>query len=219
MNSWIAKAVNATFGDWENLFAPGSYNMVKLVSGHDVARKAAYTLLNPTKAGLVKLPAHWEGVTSWSMKYGKVEVVERPSGFFGRRFPKRATLLIVRPKAMMAGLDDLTARERLRREVRERACEFARRFREEGGRFMGMTRVRRQPRHSSPHTRAPRRGIRPTVAAANVDLRKEALRRRQVFLERYQHARVEWERGNRGVVFPLGTYLMHERFGVSVAKK
>lgn len=81
-----------------------------------------------------------------------------------------------------------------------------------------MKRVRRQPPDSSPSTRAPRRGIRPTVAGKNKWARIEALLRNQAFLDAHQQARLRFEAGEHRVVFPLGTYLMLHRFGVAVAK-
>ncbi|MGH1347837.1 MAG: hypothetical protein ACRBN8_40155, partial [Nannocystales bacterium] len=77
-------------------------------------------------------------------------------------------------------------------------------------------RVRRQPTDSSPSTRAPRRGIRPTVAGKNKWARIEALQRNEAFLEAHEQARLLFEGGKRNVVFPLGTYLMVQRFGVAV---
>lgn len=219
LNSQIARAVNGAFGDWENLFAPGSFNSVKLLKGSDVARKAAYVLLNPTAAGLVKLPEYWDGVTSWSMSYGERERIHKPEGFFGKDKPAEVELVLVRPDAMFPGLNDETARAQLLAGTRRQAHEIATCIREAGGGFMGMRRVLRQPRHSAPHTRAPRRGIRPTVASTDTQARVAALKKRREFLAKYRPAREQWEAGNRAVVFPLGTYLMRERFGVTVDKK
>lgn len=219
LNSLIARAVNAEFGDWENLFALGSYNAVKLLAGQDVAAKCAYTLLNPTAAGLVKLPEYWDGVTSWGMKYGHAERLLRPTRFFGEELPEEVQLELVRPAKLWPELDDGTARARLLSEVRERAHATAKSIREDGGSFMGMKRVRSQPRHSSPHTREPRRGIKPTVAGKDTEARTNALKELREFRVAYQQARAQWESGNRVVLFPLGTYLMRVRFHVRVAKK
>lgn len=219
LNSQIARAVNASFGDWENLFATGSFNSVTLLESGDVVRKAAYTLLNPTQAGLVKLPEYWDGVTSWSMAYGQVQRIPKPSIFFGDDKPAEAYLGLVRPDPMFPGDDDSTARARLLQRVRQQAHDIAKRVREEGGGFMGMRRVLRRPRHSAPHTHEPRRGTRPTIAAQDEEARVGALEARQEFLHKYRAARVAWQAGDRKVLFPLGTYLMRQRFGVSVGKK
>lgn len=218
VNSLIARAVNAEYGDWENLFATGSYNCVKLLSGKDVADKAAYTLLNPTAAGLVREPEDWGGVTSHSMVYGRPIVIPKPKAFFTEEMPESVELRLIRPTAMFPHLDDNDARGRLRLRVRDAAGEFAESLRRMGGRFMGMDRVRAQPRHSAPHTRAPRRGIRPTVASKDTKARVGALKARRKFLSAYESARRSWEAGDRAVVFPRGTYLMRERFRVTVEK-
>ena len=82
---------------------------------------------------------------------------------------------------------------------------------------MGMKRVLKQPRTSSPATRAPRFGIRPNVAGRSKWARIEALRALKTFLIRYAQARMAWLAGDRNTELPPGTYLMAHRFGVCVA--
>ena len=91
------------------------------------------------------------------------------------------------------------------------------RIRGDGGGFLGMKRVLRQPCDSAPHTRAPRFGIKPNVAGKNKWARIEALQTLKSFLSRYVDARLAWVAGMREVEFPPGTYLMARRFGVTVA--
>jgi REP-associated tyrosine transposase len=58
----LAKAQNASLGRWENLWSSDKLSVVWLVTEQDVLDKMAYTLANPTTAGLVKSPDEWPGV-------------------------------------------------------------------------------------------------------------------------------------------------------------
>jgi REP element-mobilizing transposase RayT len=64
LDSLVARALNASLGRWEALWAPGSYSAVALVTPDDVVDKAAYVLANPVTAGLVPQGCSWTGL--WS---------------------------------------------------------------------------------------------------------------------------------------------------------
>lgn len=218
LNAFVARAVNREFGHWESFFAPGSYNAPVLLDGKAIEAECLYVHCNVVKAGLVSSPEYWEGVCSWGMEYGGTETIQRPEGFFRDNMRDEETLTLVRPEALYPELNDTEARAKLRMKAKERSHGYAKRIRSKGGGFMGMRRVRRQPRESSPNTRLPRRGIRPTVAGKNKWARIEALQTNKRFFEEHREARLRFEAGERGVVFPLGTYQMVQRFGVAVAK-
>ncbi len=218
LNQLVARAVNSAFGRWESFFAPGSYNAPCLVDGDAIEDKSVYVLCNVVEAGLVKLPEYWNGVSSWNMEYGETRVVKRPKVFFRDSMPEEEALTLVRPAALYPELTDKEARVRLREKAQERSHALAEKLRERGGSFMGMRRVCRQPRASSPNNCPPRRGIRPTVAGKSKWARIEALRCQTAFLEAHRDARLKFENGQRHVRFPSGTYWMVRRYGVSVAE-
>ena len=56
------------------------------------------------------------------------------------------------------------------------------------------------------------------MAGKNKWARIEALLANKSFFEEHREARHRFEAGERGVVFPLGTYQMVQRFGVAVAR-
>jgi putative transposase len=58
----LAKAQNASLGRWEKLWSSDKTSVVLLVSDEDVLEKMAYTITNPTAAGLVRSPLEWPGV-------------------------------------------------------------------------------------------------------------------------------------------------------------
>ena len=217
LNKLVSSAINCRFGQFENLFEPGSYNAVRLLETSDLEDKCVYTLANPTEAGLVSSPRYWEGVISWNMAYGEVKQVERPSVYFRDCMPATAALVLTRPPGFDPRLTDHEVRERIRQRARAKAADIATRIRDAGGGFMGMKRVLKQQRTSSPATRAPRFGIRPNVAGRSKWARIEALQALKTFLTRYAQARLAWLAGDRDTEFPPGTYLMAHRFGVRVA--
>ncbi len=81
---------------------------------------------------------------------------------------------------------------------------------------MGVRAVLAQAFTDSPRTHEPRRVLRPRVAARNLWLRIEALRRNRAFLDAYRAARALWLAG-LDVDFPAGTYWLHRFAGVPVA--
>jgi REP element-mobilizing transposase RayT len=76
----VAKAQNASLGRWENLWSSDKTSTVLLVSDADVLEKMAYTIANPTVAGLVRSPHEWPGVISHRLQ--ESESVEMPDIFF-----------------------------------------------------------------------------------------------------------------------------------------
>jgi putative transposase len=60
----LARAQNASLGRWENLWSSDKTSVVLLVSDQDVLEKMAYTMANPTAAGLVRSPREWPGVVT-----------------------------------------------------------------------------------------------------------------------------------------------------------
>lgn len=76
----VAKSQNASLGRWENLWASDKTSVVQLVADNDVLEKMAYTLANPTVAGLVKAPNDWPGVIS--KHFGEEREIEMPDHFF-----------------------------------------------------------------------------------------------------------------------------------------
>ena len=217
LNKQVASAVNVKLKRFENMFAPGSYNAPKLLEAGDIEAKCIYTLTNPTEAGLVKAPRYWEGVSSWGMEYGETRLIERPEVYFRDCMPTTVELRLTRPVDLYPELDDRAARQRLRQRAEQKAYELAESIRSNGGGFLGMKRVLRQPWDSAPYTRARRFGIKPNVAGKNKWARIEALQVLKSFLTRYVEARLAWVSGMREVEFPPGTYLMARRFGVTVA--
>jgi REP element-mobilizing transposase RayT len=211
----VARAVNALYGRSENFWAPCSYSAVALVSPEDVVEKSAYALANPAAAGLVARGRQWPGVWSdpWAIG-GRGEVVERPGHFFAQdgTMPERETLVLSVPP----GFESVEAfRDALLARVKELEDVAAVEREARGVSVLGARRVKQQSHTHRPETREPPSGLDPRIAAGDKWKRIEVLGQLASFLEQHRDAWVRFCRGERRVVFPLGTYLMRVRFGAA----
>jgi hypothetical protein len=203
----VAKAQNASLGRWENLWSSDKTSAVLLVSDRDVLDKMAYTLANPTVAGLVKSPLDWPGVIS--NRFGERREVEMPDIFFDHegRLPEALSLRFVRP-AISSTLSDVQLQACLNTEV----AKLVKRAREDmalrGLPFVGRNAVLRQSFSAVPKTPAPRRNPSPRIASKSTPERVHAIRRMLEFVRQYRDAWTEWRNGNRNAVFPVGTYAL-----------
>ena len=203
----VAKAQNASLGRWENFWSSDKTSVVLLVSESDVLEKMAYTLSNPTVAGLVKSPHDWPGVIS--NRFGEEREIEMPDNFFDPDgpLPDELTLRFVRPQIFL-GLSDTELQTRLNTEVAKRV----KRAREDMALrqlpFVGRNAVLRQAFGAAPKTPAPRRNPSPRIAAKSTPERVRAIRRMLEFVAEYRTAWNDWRNGNRAALFPPGTYAL-----------
>jgi REP element-mobilizing transposase RayT len=216
VSSLVARAVNASLGRWESLWAPSSYSAVRLESPEDIVAKTAYVLANPVSAGLVPCARDWPGLWSAPERIGGPPIdAPRPSVFFSAdgAMPDRAAITLVHPPGFDSAdefrrrvVDALAAAEQAARHVASRVRGF-----------LGVARVLAQSPFSRPTAREERRGLNPRVAAADKWKRVEALTRLRAFVERYRVALREHRAGRRDAFFPAGTYLMRVAHGVACA--
>jgi REP element-mobilizing transposase RayT len=215
LDALVARAVNASLGRWESFWAPDSYSAVRLASASDVLDKIAYVLANPAAAGLVSSGRLWPGLWSAPDQIGGEPLqVRRPEHFFDPKgsLPREASLELTVP----AGFASAAAfREDLAAALAEREARAAR---EVQGDFLGAARVLAQKPTARPKSGEPRRELNPRVAARDKWRRIEVLRRMVEFLRSYRAAWRARHAGERGVVFPAGTYLLRVAHGVPCAE-
>jgi putative transposase len=216
-HSLVARAINATFGEWDALWSTQPYSAPRLLEPDDVLRKLVYVLANPVAAGLVRYCKDWAGPTSWNMEYGVPIKIARPPVFFSKKMPEEVELVIHRPPGLRPDLGDRELRALVRERARAKEREIIGKMAESGRTFMGMARVLKQGRHDTPSTPDERGGIRPTVAGRSKWARIEALQQNARFLVEHEAARRAFVAGSRDVVFPYGTYLMRVRYGCACA--
>jgi REP element-mobilizing transposase RayT len=213
----VAKALNALYGRWENFWAPCSYSAVALESPEDLVEKVAYTLANPVAAGLVERGRQWPGVWSDPSSIGQPgERIERPGHYFAEdgSMPETAELVYSAPPGFES-VADFQARVAAR--VRALEDQAAAERRTAGMGVLGVQRILKQRHTARPGLDEPRRVLNPRVAARDKWKRIEVLGQLVDFLQSHREALLRFCRGERGVVFPHGTYLMRVRFGVACA--
>lgn len=208
LHAILARAINATHGDFDGLWARQPTCRVTCVQAADALDKIAYTMANPVAAFLVEHGHSWPGVRyAWPRK---PRIIERPPGFFrneaqGGTWPATATLQLHRP----SGYDHLSDDELgalIRRLIDEQEESARQKARACGTRFLGRRQVLAQPRTAYPSSSQKRFGLRPTVAARSTWTRIEKLREDRAWLERYDNAKARYRARETGVVFPYGTW-------------
>lgn len=213
LHGFVARAVNASLGHSESFWAPGSYSAVALVTPDDIVDKTAYVLANPVAAGLVRHGRDWPGLWSDPALIGAGAIsIERPATFFRTlgRLPATTALELSAPSGFASS-------EEFRDRVMEALASREETIGSAGRTFLGVKRVLRQRWWNRATTTEARRTLRPLVAARDKLKRIEALCRIADFLSAYRVARAAWIGGERGVVFPAGTYWLRVVDGVCCA--
>lgn len=207
----VAKALNAHWSRWENLWAAEQANAVYLVDADDRFDKLVYLLANPVASDLVEHVADWPGACSFGLhlRASAQLTVKRPKGFFRADgpMPETATLRLER----LHGFERLTHDEwvtKLQSTVRAAEARARERRIVQKVSVLGRKQVLRAKSHDTPSTSVPRRRLRPDVACRNLGRRIEALAALRGFRARYRTALSKWLAGERQVPFPTGTYRM-----------
>ena len=203
----FARAQNAALGRWENLWSSDKPSVVALTSDEDVLEKMAYTLANPTAAGLVRTPGEWPGVIS--LRLSERIVVARPDGFFDPQgsMPEQVTFDIVRPP-IYSQLDLAALSSHVARAVERRVREAREALHAQGRKFLGARTVLKQSFDAIPKSKEPRRSPNPRIAARHPPERVHAIAQLLDFVRRYRTAWHAWRSGVREALFPAGTYAL-----------
>jgi REP element-mobilizing transposase RayT len=211
-----AKAMNASQGQWENLWSAEPCNVVRLVTDEDVLDKIAYVAANPVGAGLVERPEQWPGFKAWG---SRTVYVARPKAYFDEDGVCAPELrLEVRPPESRDGAL-LSGREwsaRLALQIEERVAAARAELRAEGRRFLGKATVLGASFILRARSFEERRGIIPTFAAKAWAVRDRLKKIERSFRARYRAALERWRGGAREVVFPFGTWGMRVMHSAAV---
>jgi len=210
----IAKAQNASLGRWENLWSSDKPSVVRLCTDDDIVQKMAYTLANPTTAGLVRSPHEWPGLIT--RRLGESRPVEMPDVFFDDDgdLPHEVTLEFVRPD-VFPELDTASVNRLLFEAVAGYVRRARDRMRAAGKPFLGAKGILRLAFSAMPRTPAPRRNPNPHLACRSTYIRVRALTQLRQFRQRYREAWLAWRSGRRNVRFPAGTYALRVRHGAA----
>jgi REP element-mobilizing transposase RayT len=211
----VSKCMNASLGRKENFWSSDQPSVVALESDLDVLDKTAYVIANPTAAGLVEDPAEWPGVIS--PECGMTVTAARPEVFYRAKGKMPACLELKVTPPELSSFDSVEAvvaklRELVALKVRAARDEVAKAKKTFFGRE-GVLSASRSGSASTPERLGSRR---PRFAARGRARRSSVVDRLRAFHASYARALQAWRAGDRGVVFPAGTYLMRVRHGVLV---
>ena len=219
-HQFIARGLNAQYGDVESMWASDGCSRVECEQPDDLVGKIAYTMANPVEARLVRFGSSWPGARrAWP---AKPLTIKRPPKFFrgeddGGDWPDEAVLEMTRPPGYDEWSDDELAGV-IKVAIDKREQKFRDEYDAAGKAFMGRRRVREQSRHSSARTPERKFGISPRVACRNKWARIERLQSNKRWLNGYNSALSAWRAGDRDVEFPAGTYKMRVVHGVRCAR-
>jgi REP element-mobilizing transposase RayT len=209
----VAKALNASQGQWENLWSTDRCHFLELGDDDDIIAKIAYLAANPVEAGLVASPQEWPGVMHLPRQDEYFTRVERPAAYFGARSsaPEEIELRIAPPR----WIERLV--ERVDAAVQEKVEAMVAKMREEGWSFLGRAGVLATSFVKRARSYEERRKLIPQIAARSRTLRKRLLEAQREFRRAYFGALELWRRGARDAVFPAGTWWLRVFHGVAVA--
>jgi putative transposase len=203
-----AKALNASQGQWENLWAGEPCNVVRLVTDEDIEDKIAYVVANPVVAGLVEKPEDWPGFLTWG---AAVHYVERPEAYFRENgtCPPTLTLRIEPPGGRNTEpVSPQSSVDRVHRLVADKVAAAHKALRAAGRRFLGKAAALSSSLARHARSYEERFGAVPAFAAQQRDVRDGLRRIEQIFRECYRVALKRWRTGFREVLFPSGTWAM-----------
>ena len=212
-----AKAINASQGQWENLWAATPCNVVRLVTDQDIEDKVAYVVMNPVVDGLVRHPNEWPGFIAWRARSVKVT---RPESYFREDGDCPAELdLVVEPPPRK---EDTPPSEEawatsIGRRIADGVAAAREALRAKGREVLGRNVVLSASFARRAESYEEKRGTIPTFAARKMSVRDQLRRVEQHFRRQYREAFKRWRRGDRAVEFPDGTWGMRVVHAASVA--
>lgn len=217
MNEHIAKCLQEVLGHRETFWSPGSYNAVRLIDPSDIIAKLVYTAANPVSSFLVPHPRNWPGTIGQAPPTGiHRRIVARPPVYFrpDGPVPPSVTLELRAPSVLA---DMANWHSSFKSALRTRIAELRGEARNRQGGFLGIPKVLAVHPFARPDREEEQRNLQPQVAGRNPSRRREALASLRMFWDQYRAAWESFRAGKRDTVFPFGTYLMRERWGVSCA--
>lgn len=199
----MAKALNASQGQWENLWSAEQTSAVLLPTLDDVVGKVGYAVANPVTAALVEQPDQWPGIVLWAP--GTI-VAHRPSVYFDPEgaSPESVELRLGPPPG--ADQDDWV--NRCRAAIAETVARAHEEIAKKGMEFLGAAAVIKKSFLERAKSDEVKRGINPVLAAHDIFVRKAYKTLLRQFRKAYAAALTAWRDGDRLAAFPFGTWWM-----------
>ncbi|MGE3166533.1 MAG: transposase, partial [Planctomycetota bacterium] len=120
--SQVARALNCHQGQWETVWAPGSYNKLDFLRDRaTIFKYMLYVLTNVVAAGLVRSAKEWPGVKILAHEIGRRSwQVDRPDFFFDAEGGMPESVVLETSMPRIPGLSAEEARGQLIADCRER---------------------------------------------------------------------------------------------------
>jgi hypothetical protein len=201
-----AKAMNASQGQWENLWAAEPCSVVRLVTDEDINDKIAYVVANPVAAGLVRDAAEWPGLLLWG---ARVLRAVRPVSYFREEgtCPTDLPLSVEPPPARDQEQFPRQAwKERITQTIAARVAAAHSAMASKRRAFLGRAAVLASSFIQRARSYEERFDVVPTFAAKARSVRDRLRIAERDFRRRYRAALESWRIGQRDIVFPFGTW-------------
>jgi hypothetical protein len=210
----VAKALNASQGQFENLWSNEKTNLLPIVDDAAFISRMAYLATNPVDAGLVEEPGQWPGINLWEPCVIKVR---RPDKYFRdtETFPEELELRITRPER--PNFTEEQWRGVLGEAIAERVKRAKEKFEKAGRKFLGAAGIMATSFLRRARSYERKWVAIPKVAANEPQAKTLMLRVRRSFLKAYRSALTRLRQKQREVEFPYGTWMLVRQYGVSVA--
>jgi putative transposase len=221
LHAMVARAVNSIRKRSGTFWEREQVNQPVLADKDTVLDKIAYTLANPTRAGLVPHGHQWIGARSRPDEYGKTRVLKRPAIalFQDGTLPESVTMRLEVPP-MYENVSPVRFSEMVNAatEAKEKAARES--MRDSGREFAGVDSLRAlswTKRANRPERKGRGRDLKPTVLAACANLKRGLLEQLASFRTAYRRTMEKLRAGFRDLEFPDGAWLMPKRLGKAVA--
>ncbi len=212
LNGLLTKATQAMRGWQGSVFDGQKPSYTELLTPQALIDKVAYTIANPTAAGLVRFAKDWPGARTRVSDIGRrVVTVERPPAFFAEdgTMPESVELRFEMPETLLEAHGLEGARVRIAEAVEKKENDARAEVEAAGWSFKGADRVRKSSPYARAKTFEARGRLSPRYASGeDPDALDAAIARDAEFLLTYAECRERWLAGERHVVWPAGTDAM-----------
>lgn len=210
-HSKVTEVLNDLYGREGRLWEPFDVCRTRLEDSTTVFNNLIYAATNAVKHGLVPVSTMWPGLLFSPEDAGREITVEAPQYLLDNYDSFPPVIKYVVPVPAVYGKTPVAA---VRRDFRDRRRARERRLRHRRGDkpFLGLAKAMAVEPSNAP-TEAPPKGQNKLFAAATKEGTRWALERLIAFRRAYRKARKAFLAGDRGVVWPVGTYAMHTWHG------
>lgn len=207
-HSQVTKKLNACTRREGYLWEPGYCPKVRVIENEKVLETMAYILTNPVRAGLVPSPREWPGVNNLieEMDGRELFTPSVSSHEADPGSPEMESLRLTMPPCLRPLLSQDEYLEEIRARVDRMSVQARQEMAIQGRSFLGARGVLKRKRTVRPRNEPRKCRNIPTFSCNDPELRRAAIAELKRFRKEYRLAFEEFRKGNREVLFPMGTF-------------